>query len=96
MEKLVLFVCVEDACRVKLLKRSSINWPKGRWAISAGTKPAESIDPKAIGVMEEVGIDINGQKPRLLTKDVIEKASKVVSMGCGDDICPATFGKTEN
>jgi protein-tyrosine-phosphatase len=70
--------------------------PKGWLAVSAGAKPAESIDPKSIKVMREVGIDINGQKPRLLTEDMIEKASKIVSMGCGGDICPAAFRETEN
>lgn len=66
-------------------------------ATSAGTKPAEAIDPMVVKVMREVGIDISHQKPKRLTPGMIELADKVITMGCGlEGICPATYVPTED
>ena len=66
-------------------------------AISAGTEPAEAIDPVVVEVMCEVGIDISHQKPKKLTLAMIEQADKVITMGCGvEAVCPATFIETED
>jgi len=65
-------------------------------ALSAGTAPADAVDPAVVAVMREVGIDISGNKPKLLTKDMLEQADIVVTMGCGaEGVCPATFVKSE-
>ncbi len=66
-------------------------------ATSAGTEPAETIDPMVIKVMREVGTDISHQKPKRLTPEMIEQADKVITMGCGvEEVCPATFVETED
>jgi len=66
-------------------------------AISAGTRPADAVDPKAIEVMREVGIDISGNKPKALTMEVLEQADRVITMGCGvEGVCPASFVETED
>jgi len=70
---------------------------KGKaWALSAGTTPADAVDSTVMEVMKEVGIDISDNKPKLLTKDMVQQADTVVTMGCGvEGVCPATFVKTE-
>ena len=66
-------------------------------ATSAGTEPAEAIDPMVVKVMREVGIDISHQKPKRLTPEIIEQADKVITMGCGaEGVCPATSVETED
>ncbi len=66
-------------------------------AASAGTEPAATIDPTVVKVMREVEIDINHQKPKKLTPEMIERADKVITMGCGvEGVCPATLVETED
>ncbi len=66
-------------------------------AISAGTEPAEAIDPMVVKVMREVGIDVGHQKPKKLTPEMIEQAAEVITMGCGvEGICPAVSTETED
>ena len=58
--------------------------------LSAGTKPGDKVASKAVEVMQEKGIDITGQHPKLLTGDMVEKADICISMGCGvEESCPA-------
>ena len=65
-------------------------------AVSAGTKPTEAINPTVVEIMREVGIDISHKKPKRLTREMVEQASRVITMGCGvEDVCPATFVETE-
>lgn len=56
--------------------------PKGFEAISAGTKPVSQINPVAIEVMKEVGIDISSQKSKEITEDMIRNSSIIINMGC--------------
>lgn len=65
-------------------------------AMSAGTKPANQVNPKAVEVMKEVGIDISKQKPKLLTSEMTKEVDRIVTMGCGADFCPAPFVKAED
>jgi arsenate reductase (thioredoxin) len=66
--------------------------PQGYAAISVGTKPSGQINPLAIQVMKEYGIDINNQKPKMITKDMIRNAIMSVNMGCMDkELCPTLF-----
>ena len=66
-------------------------------AISAGTTPAPHINPAFIEAMHEVGIDIRSQKPKLLTLVMLEKANRVITMGCSvEEVCPASFIPTED
>jgi protein-tyrosine-phosphatase len=68
-------------------------------ALSAGTQPADQVNPTVVEAMREVGIDISNNKPKILTLEMIEKADKMVTMGCGADaggLCPAGFIETED
>lgn len=66
-------------------------------ATSAGTHPAEAIDPTVVEVMREVDIDISHQKPKKLTPEMMARADRVITMGCGvEEVCPATFVETED
>jgi arsenate reductase len=57
-------------------------------AKSAGNRPAEKVNPLAVQVMKEVGIDISSRKPKMITEQMISEADKVILMGCGRDACP--------
>ncbi len=61
-------------------------------ALSAGTTPADRVHPEVIDVMRELGIDLDGRQPKLLTRELAEKADVVITMGCGDE-CPYIPGK---
>jgi len=68
-------------------------------AYSAGTQPAHKVNPLVVEVMKEAGIDISGNKPKALTMDMVEKADKMITMGCGAEaeaVCPASFIDTED
>lgn len=63
-------------------------------AISAGTKPKSNIIPEVVEAMNEIGIDITNQKPKLLSKEMIEDSIKTINMGCMDkELCPSFFLK---
>ncbi len=66
---------------------------RGRYeARSAGTRPAAAVHPEVITAMQEIGVDLRGRKPALLTDDLANWADVVVTMGCGDE-CPYIPGK---
>lgn len=93
-ENVILFVCVENAGRSQMAE-GFFNYkytPKGYCAISAGTRPTSQINPLAVQVMEEVGIDISNQKSKIITEDMIRSSAKSVNMGCIDKAeCPVLF-----
>jgi len=64
-------------------------------AISAGTRPSSQVDPKAVQAMKEIGIDVSRQKPKPLTSEMMEGVDKIVTMGCGTDVCLAPYIKAE-
>jgi protein-tyrosine-phosphatase len=65
----------------------------GRIAVrSAGSEPAETINPVAVEAMAELGVDIRKEVPKLLTRDAVELSDVVITMGCGDT-CPVFPGK---
>jgi len=95
--KKVLFVCVENACRSQIAEAFVNKLSSGKiLAFSAGVKPAEHVNPKAVEVMREIGIDISEQKPKMLTREMIGQADKVITMGCGADVCPAPLVESED
>jgi protein-tyrosine-phosphatase len=66
--------------------------PKGYATLSAGTMPVSEINPLAIQVMKEVGIDISNQRSKDLTEDMMRNATTVVNMGCMDNnFCPTVY-----
>ena len=90
----VLFVCVENSCRSQMAEAWFNKLAKGKaMASSAGTKPAKEVDPLAVKVMEEVGISMKNQKPKVLTPEMVKKFDLIVTMGC-IDACPYSPGKT--
>jgi protein-tyrosine-phosphatase len=67
------------------------------YAISAGTNPAKQINPLVVEVMKEVGLNMDDQKPKLLTIKMLREANRVISMGCDtSSICPASFTRVED
>jgi arsenate reductase len=89
----VLFVCVHNAGRSQmaaaLLERAAGDRVVVR---SAGSEPADRINPAVVEAMREVGIDLSRATPRLLTDEAVREADVVVTMGCGD-ACPFYPGK---
>ena len=66
--------------------------PEGFVPASAGTKPISQINPLAIQVMNEIGIDISKQKPKDLSEDMMRNSDKIINMGCMDNnFCPTLF-----
>lgn len=92
-KKSVLFVCVQNAGRSQMAEGFFKKYaPKEYEGISAGTMPISEINPLAIEVMREVGIDISGQKSKEITEDMIRNSSIIVNMGCMDKVsCPTLF-----
>ena len=92
-KKTVLFVCIQNAGRSQMAEGFFKKYgPKGYESISAGTVPTSQINPVAVEVMKEIGIDISKQKPKDLTEDMMRNATAIINMGCMDDkFCPALF-----
>ena len=89
----VLFVCVHNAGRSQM----AAGWLRalGGDAVevrSAGSLPGDRVNPAAVEAMAEVGIDIAGQQPKVLTTEAVEASDVVITMGCGD-ACPVFPGK---
>src|SRR5215469_12095503 len=89
----VLFVCVENAGRSQMAEGFFRRYsPEGYEPLSAGIIPASSINPIAIEVMREVGIDISKQRSKILTEEMIRKSTLRVNMGCVEkESCPTLF-----
>ncbi len=89
----VLFVCRQNAGRSQMSQALFEAAAQGRHeALSAGTTPAGQVHPEVSQVMQEIGVDISGRTPRLLTRELAEQADLVITMGCGDQ-CPVIPGK---
>jgi arsenate reductase len=66
-------------------------------AFSAGTQPANEINPMVKEIMEEVGVDLSEQHPKMLTVDMLKDAYRLITMGCGvENVCPASFVSVED
>ena len=89
----VLFVCVHNAGRSQMAAGYLRELGRGEVDVySAGSEPADILNPIAVQAMREEGIDIAGQAPRILTTDAVLQADVVITMGCGDT-CPVFPGK---
>lgn len=93
--KKILFVCVENAGRSQMAEAFANHYGKGKLiASSAGVMLAERVNPLVVEAMEEKGIDISMNKPKLLTTKMAEEADKIITMGCSvEKICPAPLLK---
>jgi protein-tyrosine-phosphatase len=89
--KKVLFVCVENAGRSQMAEGFAKAYGKGKLeAKSAGTMPANEINPRVVQVMRERGIDLSVNKPKLVTNQMVQEADMIIVMGCSaSGFCPA-------
>jgi arsenate reductase len=91
--KTVLFVCVENSFRSQIAEAYFNKYAPEDWkAISAGIKPAEKVHPNAVKLMLEEGIDISHQKPKLMTREIQEKA-EIAIIVCSGSLCPVVYTK---
>lgn len=89
----VLFVCVHNSGRSQMAAGLLTKRAAGRVEVrSAGSDPADRVNPAAVEAMAEVGVDISGELPKLLATDSVRAADVVITMGCGD-ACPVFPGK---
>ncbi len=83
----ILFVCVENAGRSQMAEAFANR--HGLNASSAGTIPASKVNPVVVEAMKEKGIDLAPNRPKMLTNEMINQASLVVTMGCSvEEVCP--------
>ncbi|MXP22043.1 heat-shock protein HtpX [Gordonia sp. HNM0687] len=88
----VLFVCVHNAGRSQMAAGFLAALGGDRVEVrSAGSAPADTINPAAVEAMAEIGIDISAQSPKILTPETVETSDVVITMGCGD-ACPVFPG----
>ena len=89
----VLFVCAHNAGRSQMAAALLDQYADGRVHVrSAGSTPANEINPAVVAAMDEVGIDLSKEYPKPLTTEVVKAADVVITMGCGD-ACPIFPGK---
>ncbi|MET9604115.1 arsenate reductase ArsC [Streptomyces sp. NPDC006512] len=89
----VLFVCVHNAGRSQMAAAFLSHLAQGRVEVrSAGSAPADAVNPAVVEAMNEVGIDISAQIPKVLTTEAVRASDVVITMGCGD-ACPCFPGK---
>jgi arsenate reductase (thioredoxin) len=89
-KKTILFVCVQNAGRSQMAEGFFRKYaPEGFEPVSAGTKPTSQINPLAIQVMNEIGIDISKQKSKYIPEDMIRNSERIINMGCIEkNFCP--------
>jgi arsenate reductase (thioredoxin) len=89
----VLFVCVHNAGRSQMAAAFLSHLSHGAVEVrSAGSEPADRVNPAAVQAMAEVGIDIAAEQPKVLTDQAVRESDVVITMGCGDT-CPFYPGK---
>ncbi|MGO3757341.1 MAG: arsenate reductase ArsC [Agrococcus casei] len=89
----VLFVCVHNAGRSQMAAAFLSTLASGEIEVrSAGSAPADSVNPAAVAAMQEIGIDMSAETPKILTTDAVKESDVVITMGCGD-ACPIYPGK---
>ncbi len=89
----VLFVCVHNAGRSQMAAAFLTTLSKGGIEVrSAGSQPAEKVNPAAVEAMAELGIDMSAEIPKVLTTEAVKESDVVITMGCGDT-CPVFPGK---
>ncbi|MFD1722542.1 arsenate reductase ArsC [Amnibacterium endophyticum] len=88
----VLFVCVHNAGRSQMAAGFLRTLAPDVEVLSAGSEPADRVNPVAVAAMAEVGVDVAGNPPRLLDREDVRASDVVITMGCGD-ACPIFPGK---
>jgi arsenate reductase len=89
----VLFVCVQNAGRSQMAAALLDHYAAGRVHVrSAGSEPADQINPAVVEAMSELGLDLSKEFPKPMTDEIVRAADAVITMGCGD-ACPIYPGK---
>ncbi len=89
----VLFVCVHNAGRSQMAAAWLMHLAGDRVDVrSAGSAPADTVNPAVVEAMREVGIDISAEVPKVLTAEAVRASDVCITMGCGD-VCPVFPGK---
>ncbi|GAA1604677.1 MULTISPECIES: arsenate reductase ArsC [Kribbella] len=89
----VLFVCIHNAGRSQMAAALLDHHAAGRVVVrSAGSQPADQLNPAVVAAMAELGLDISQEFPKPLTDDAVKASDVVITMGCGDE-CPYFPGK---
>ncbi|MGW1793183.1 arsenate reductase ArsC [Streptomyces tubercidicus] len=89
----VLFVCVHNAGRSQMAAAFLTYLAGDRVQVrSAGSAPADAVNPSVVAAMAEVGIDVSAEVPKVLTVEAVQASDVVITMGCGDT-CPVFPGK---
>ncbi|WP_404191425.1 arsenate reductase ArsC [Streptomyces tauricus] len=89
----VLFVCVHNAGRSQMAAAFLAHLAGDRIEVrSAGSAPADAVNPAVVEAMAEVGVDVSTQTPKILTVEAVQSSDVVITMGCGD-ACPVFPGK---
>lgn len=93
LNALVIFACVHNAGRSQIAAAffNQLADPSMARAVSAGTQPADRVHPEVVAVMREAGLELEHNRPQLLTDDLARHGSLVITMGCGD-ACPHVPG----
>lgn len=96
--KKYLFVCVHNSGRSQMAEALTRHLSKGVVeAESAGTEPSTDVNPVVVEAMAEIGIDLTGHYPKVITQDMVDRADSVFTMGCSiDESCPAVFVPSED
>ncbi len=90
--KKVLFVCLHNSGRSQMAEAFFNQMADGKAeAVSAGTDPAVTIDATVLEAMLEIGLDLSRNSPKMLHADMLQEAAMIISMGCGEGVCPASF-----
>jgi arsenate reductase len=91
--KTVLFACVHNAGRSQMAASlfNLLADPAAAVAVSAGTEPGTRVHPEVLAAMNELGVDLSGALPRLLTEELAASAAFLITMGCGEN-CPVVPG----
>ncbi|MDO8682643.1 MAG: arsenate reductase ArsC [Armatimonadota bacterium] len=97
--KNVLFVCVHNSGRSQMAEAYLNALGSGvATAESAGTEPADGLNPTVVQVMEEAGFDRSGHYPKIMTPEMVNRADRIITMGCDVNagVCPAVFIPSED
>ncbi len=93
MKSAVLFLCVHNAGRSQMAAALLAREAGDRIAVySAGSAPGETLNPAVVAALQEWDIDITGNRPQKFTDEMVQEASVIITMGCGD-VCPVYPGK---
>ncbi|WP_026819942.1 arsenate reductase ArsC [Arthrobacter castelli] len=89
----VLFVCVHNAGRSQMAAAYLQHMSAGQVEVrSAGTQPADELNPVVVQAMDDAGMDLSAERPKVLRAEAVEESDVVITMGCGDE-CPYFPGK---